>query len=73
MRIIEQDALALYACMSQYLLELSDYMDGVNPEDCNWKWIVNIDLDMFFSHYGDNIEVNPESWTQLKGSNEKKI
>ena len=57
MRIIEQDALALHACISQYLLELSDYMDGVNPEDCNWKWIVNIDLDMFFSHYGDNIHL----------------
>jgi hypothetical protein len=57
MRIIEQDALGLYGYMHQYLLELSDCLDGVSPRDCNWRWIVNIDLDMFFYHYDDNIHL----------------
>jgi len=57
MRLIELDALALYGYMHQYLLELSDHLEGVSPEDINWKWIVNIDLDMFFYHYDDNIHL----------------
>ena len=48
MNISEKDSLFLLAYMNQYLLEMSECLYDVAPDSHELKWIVNLDLDIFF-------------------------
>lgn len=55
MKIYELDTLFMYSYMYQYLLNLSEFLDGVVKGSGDLKWIVNLDLDVFFYHFDERI------------------
>jgi len=57
MNLIEKDELFLISWLDQYLIEDTQYLYDMVEGSNELKWIVNIDLDFFFYHYGDNIHV----------------
>lgn len=57
MNISEKDSLFLLAHMNQYLLEMSECLYDVAPDSHELKWIVNLDLDMFFYHDGGDVRL----------------
>jgi len=44
---------------------------AIEPEDLDLLYTIENDVSLW--NVGTTNEVNPESWTQLKGSNEKRI
>lgn len=54
MTLSEKEELYLISWLNQYLIEdpkyIYDMVEGAEKQ----KWIVNLDLDFFFYHYGDN-------------------
>lgn len=57
MEISEKDELYLPAWLSQYVLEVPQYIYDITKGSETQKWIVNIDLDFFFYNNGANIRV----------------
>ena len=55
--------------MAEYLLRISGVHYGANGDSVAGQK----DTEEMHGNHGDRFEVNPESWTQLKGSNEKRI
>lgn len=57
MVLTEKDELCLIAWLDQYLIESPENMYDMVEGSNELKWIVNLDLDFFFYHYGDDIQV----------------
>lgn len=57
MNFSEKEELYLLAWLDQYLIEEPKNLYDVVEGSENFKWIVNIDLDYFFYHYGDDVHV----------------
>lgn len=53
MQLLEKDIQCMYACIDQYLYETSEYLVGIAEGSSELKWIVNLDLDVFFYHFDD--------------------
>ena len=54
MEISEKEELYLLAWLNQYLIEDPKYMYDIVEGSGELKWNVNLDLDFFFYHYGDD-------------------
>ena len=54
MSLFEKEELYLISWLSQYLIEDPKYIYDMVEGSEKQKWIVNLDLDFFFYHYGDN-------------------
>jgi hypothetical protein len=67
MQLRELDTLFMFFNVNQYLLEISEFLDGVAKGSSNLKWIVNLDLDVFFYHFGDTVHVQLFSDEYIRG------
>ena len=49
MKIREENPLFMEWCIDQYIGEPSEYLDGFSGKDYKLPWIVNLDLDVFYT------------------------
>lgn len=56
MKIREEDPLFMEWCIDQYIGEPSEYLDGFKGKDYKLPWIVNLDLDVFYTS-GSHIQL----------------
>ena len=57
MTLSEKEEMYLLDWLNQYLIEDPKYLYDIVEGSEKLKWIVNLDLDFFFYHFGDNIHV----------------
>ena len=57
MKIREENPLFMEWCIDQYVGEPSKYLDGFKDNDYRLSWIVNLDLDVFYTGGDSHIQL----------------
>ena len=61
----EENPLYMDWCIDQYIGEPSEYLDGFKGKDYKLPWIVNLDLDVFYSVGRHHVQLHSDDYIRL--------